>query len=87
MTHEHAFCMFLFINSDDKTEKNVVREYFSKIYCANKQDDDTFPFIYQMIGNYQQKEKELVAKLKRANYLTKYFCGSEIVIHIKTMQA
>ena len=37
-----------------------------------------------MIDNYQQKNKELATKIKRANFHTKYFCLGGIVIHIKT---
>ena len=28
-----------------------------------------------MIEKYQRKDKELLAKIKRSNYRTKYFCG------------
>ena len=38
-----------------------------------------------MIDNYQREDKELVAKLKRANYHTKSFRGGKIVIQIKTL--
>ena len=37
------------------------------------------------MDNYQQKDKELVAKIKHANYHTKYFCGCRIVIQIETL--
>ena len=35
-----------------------------------------------MIDKYQLKDKELVAKLKSANYHTKYFHGGGIVTHL-----
>ena len=40
-----------------------------------------FPQIYRMIDNYQRKDKELIAKLKRANYHTKYFRGGRNFIN------
>ena len=35
-----------------------------------------------MIEKYQRKEKELVARLKRTNYYTKYICGGLIVTQL-----
>ena len=43
------------------------------------------PQIYQMVEKYEQKDKELVSKLKSANHHTKYFRGGGMVIHMETM--
>ena len=44
-------------------------------YGFNQLYGNTFPLTYQTINKYQRKDKELVEKLKRANYHTKYFSG------------
>ena len=59
----------------DVTEGNITRETLSESYCADKVDGDTFPLTYRIIDKYQWKYKELVDKLKCANYHTKYSCG------------
>ena len=34
MTHVYELCRFTLINSDDKKESDIVREYLDEIYCA-----------------------------------------------------
>ena len=45
-------------------------------------DNDEFPLTYRRIYIYQRKHKELVAKLKFANYHTKYVFGGGIFTQI-----
>ena len=40
----------------------------------DKLDSKKLPLTYQKIDKYQHKEKNLVEKLKLANYHIKYFC-------------
>ena len=60
------------INSD-KNYIDITREHLAKSYNVDKIDSNTFRLTYQMIDKHQHKYKELVEKLKRANYHTKYF--------------
>ena len=60
------------INSD-VTESNDTREQLSESYGVDQLDGDTFPLTHQTINKYQCKDKEMVEKLKCANYHTKYF--------------
>ena len=69
------------INSDG-TEVDITRETLSDSYRVNNLGSDTFPLTHQKIYKYQRKEKELVAKLKHANYHTKYFCGGGIATQL-----
>ena len=59
----------------DVTESDVTREQLAESYCVDQLDGDTFPLTYRMINKYQRKDKEMVEKLKCANYHTKYFRG------------
>ena len=56
----------MLINSNVK-DRDITRGNISDIYCVDTLDGDTFSPPYQMIETYQQKYKELVAKLKRTN--------------------
>ena len=69
-----ALSRLILINSDVK-KKQITRENLSERYCVSKLDRDTFPLTYLMIDKYKRKDKELVEKLKCANYRKKYLCG------------
>ena len=60
------------INSD-VTERDVTREQLAESYGVGQLDGNTFPLTYRKINKHQRKDKELVEKLKCANYHTKYF--------------
>ena len=60
------------------TKKKVTRETLSDSYCVNNLGSDTFLLTHRKIYKYQRKEKDLVAKLKHANYHTKYFVEVEL---------
>ena len=57
------------------TESDVKCEQLAESYGVDQLDGDTFPLTYRMINKYQRKDKEMVEKLKCANYHTKYFRG------------
>ena len=62
------------INSDI-TESKITRKQLAENYFVDQLDGHTLPLTYQKINKYQRKDKELVEKLKCANYHTKYFHG------------
>ena len=66
----------------DVTESEIKRENLAEIYYVNELEGYKFPIINQTIEKYQWKYQELVAKLKRANYYTKYFIGGGIVTQL-----
>ena len=76
-----ALNRFSFISSYE-TEGDISRKYLFDCYYDNKLDGNTFPLTYQKIDTYQWKYHELVDKLKRTSYHTKYFCGGVIVIEL-----
>ena len=57
------------------TEINVTREQLAERYSVDQLDGNMFPLTYRTIHKYQRKYKELVEKLKCANYHTKSFRG------------
>ena len=57
------------------TERDITREQLAEIYSVDQLDGDTFPLIYRTINKYQRKDKNMVEKLKCANYHTKSFRG------------
>ena len=73
--------MIPLVNSDI-TEGGNTRVTLTGSYCVNKLYSDTFPLTYQNIDKYKQKDKELVSKVKRTNYHTKYFCGGVIATQL-----
>ena len=62
----------------DVTDREITGEFLADSYSVDKLDDDTLPLIYRTMDKYEPKGKELVAKVKRANYDTKYFRGGII---------
>ena len=71
---EDALSRILITNSDKK-EKDITRENSAVIYFVDILDSDTFYLTYRTKDIYQCKNKNLVGKLDRANYGTKYFRG------------
>ena len=76
-----AFIRIRLINYD-MTENNNTRETLDEIYCVDKLDGDMFPLTNQTIDKYQWKYKELLDKLKHANYHTKFFRGGGKVMQL-----
>ena len=62
----------------DVTESDITRETLSDTYRVDKLDDNTSPLTYRKIYKYQQKDKELVDKIKFKNHHTKSFRGGGI---------
>ena len=54
---------------------DISRDTLSENYFFGENYSNMFPLTYLMIDKYQNKDKELVAKLKRAKYHTKSFWG------------
>ena len=69
-----ALSRITLINSDVK-ESDITREHLAEICCIENFNSNTLPLTYCTIDKYQQNNKELSEKLKRANYHTKYFRG------------
>ena len=59
----------------DVIEIDVTREQLAESYSVDQLDGNILPLTYQTINKYQRKDKELVEKLKCANYHTKSFRG------------
>ena len=72
-----ALSRLMLINSCIK-EKDTTTGHLSESYCVEKLDSNTLPLTYQTIDKYKRKDKNIVEKLKRANYHTKYFVEAEI---------
>ena len=50
---------------------------WTELYGVDKLDNDTFSLNYKLIDKFQQKDHNLVDKLKRAIYQTETFCGGK----------
>ena len=72
----------LLLIKSDITEREITKENLSEIYCIDKVDGVTFPLTYLIIDKYQHKDKEMLDKLRREKYHTKYFCGVRKVIQL-----
>ena len=68
--------------SSDITEIESKRVNLSDSYCVDKLDGNTFPLTYQNIDTNIRKYKELVDKLKHANYHIQYFHGGGIITQL-----
>ena len=68
----------LSLSNSDVEERKITKERSAESYCVNKLYIDTFPLTYITIDKYRCKDKNLVEKLKHANYHTKYFLEAEI---------
>ena len=69
-----ALSRLMLINSCIK-EKDTTTGHLSESYSVEKLDSNTLPLTYQTIDKYKRKDKNIVEKLKRANYHNKYFRG------------
>ena len=59
----------------DVEDSDVRRGTLAEIYGVHKLDRYTLPLTYQTIEKYQRKLKNLVEKMKSANYHAKSFRG------------